>query len=133
MKGRIQVEKHYGPVRTISCYAGGLNQVLMNLLTNAADAIEGQGKIVITTNQAEGMFSISIRDSGKGIPEKIRHRIFEPFFTTKPVGKGTGLGLSISYGIIQAHHGTIDVQSGKDQGTEFIVRIPLDLEGIGLS
>ena len=133
MKGRIQIEKHYGPVRAIACYAGGLNQVLMNLITNAADAIEGQGKIVITTNQAEGMFSISIRDSGKGIPEKIRHRIFEPFFTTKPVGKGTGLGLSISYGIIQAHHGSIDVQSGKDQGTEFIVRIPLDLEGIGLS
>src|ERR1700730_16819333 len=133
VKGRIQIEKHYGPARAISCYAGGLNQVLMNLITNAVDAIEGQGKIVITTNQAEGMFCISIRDSGKGIPEKIRHRIFEPFFTTKPVGKGTGLGLSISYGIIQAHHGSIDVQSGKDQGTEFIVRIPLDLEGIGLS
>ena len=133
VKGRIQIEKRYGPVRTISCYAGGLNQVLMNLITNAVDAIERQGKIVITTNQAEGMFCISVRDSGKGIPEAIRHRIFEPFFTTKPVGKGTGLGLSISYGIVEAHHGTIDVRSEKDQGTEFIVRIPLDLEGIGLS
>jgi len=67
VKGRIQIEKHYGPVRTISCYAGGLNQVLMNLITNAVDAIERQGKIVITTNHAEGMFCISVRDSGKGI------------------------------------------------------------------
>lgn len=133
IKGRIQIEKHYGPVRTISCYAGGLNQVLMNLLMNAADAIEGPGKIVITTNEAEGMFCISVRDSGKGIPEGVRHRIFEPFFTTKPVGKGTGMGLSISYAIVQAHRGSIDVQSGEDQGTEFIVRIPLDVEGIGLS
>jgi two-component system NtrC family sensor kinase len=133
MKGRIQIEKHYGPVRTLSCYAGGLNQVLMNLIANGLDAIEGRGKIVITTSQVSEMFSISVRDTGRGIPEAIRHRIFEPFFTTKPVGQGTGLGLSISYGIVQAHRGTIDVQSEESQGTEFVIRIPIALPGASMS
>lgn len=96
----------------------------MNLLTNALYAIEGQGKITITTRQEDNLFSISVRDTGKGIPQAIRHRIFEPFFTTKPVGQGTGLGLSITYGIIQAHRGTIDVHSEEGTGTEFIIRLP---------
>jgi two-component system, NtrC family, sensor kinase len=129
MKGRVQIEKHYGPGRTLSCYAGGLNQVLMNLITNALDAIEGPGKIFISTSEVNEMFCISVRDTGTGIPEAIRNRIFEPFFTTKPVGQGTGLGLSISYGIVHAHGGTIDVRSEKDQGTEFVIRIPMALEG----
>ena len=123
-KGRIEIEKRYGPVSTLACYAGGVNQVLMNLLTNALYAIEGQGKITITTRQEDNLFSISVRDTGKGIPQAIRHRIFEPFFTTKPVGQGTGLGLSITYGIIQAHRGTIDVHSEEGTGTEFIIRLP---------
>jgi two-component system, NtrC family, sensor kinase len=130
IKGRIQIEKHYGPIGSLACYPGGLNQVLMNLLANALYAIEGQGKIVITTRQADEMFCISVGDNGKGIPEAIRHRIFEPFFTTKPVGQGTGLGLAISYGIVQAHKGTINVHSEEGVGTEFIIRLPMALEGV---
>jgi two-component system NtrC family sensor kinase len=128
MNGRIRVEKRYGAARRLSCYAGRLNQVWMNLLDNAVDAIAGAGKIVIRTSQADGLFVISVRDSGVGIPETIRGRIFDPFFTTKAVGQGTGLGLAISYGIVQDHHGSIEVESEIGVGTEFSVKIPLDLE-----
>jgi len=130
IKGRIEIEKHYGAVSKLACYAGGVNQVLMNLLANALYAIEGRGRIVITTSQADDIFSISVRDTGKGIPEAIRHRIFEPFFTTKPLGQGTGLGLAISYGIVQAHRGTIEVCSEENVGTEFIIRLPMALEEV---
>jgi two-component system NtrC family sensor kinase len=128
MNTRIQVEKHYGPERMLYCYAGRLNQVLMNLLSNAADAIAGGGKIVITTSQTTELFLISVRDTGGGIPEAIRSKIFDPFFTTKPMGQGTGLGLAISYGIVQDHGGSIEVQSEEGAGTAFIVKIPRDLE-----
>ena len=126
--GRINVEKHYGPDRSLSCYAGRLNQVFMNLIANAADAISGKGKIVITITQTEDMFIISVRDTGKGISKAIQDRIFEPFFTTKPAGQGTGLGLAISYGIVQDHHGSIEVESQEGSGTEFRVSIPRNLE-----
>ena len=128
MNGRIQVEKHYVEARTLYCYAGRLHQVLMNLIANAVDAIVGEGKIVIATSQTARHFQISIRDTGAGIPEEIRNKIFDPFFTTKPIGQGTGLGLAISYGIVQDHGGSIEVQSEPGVGTEFIVKIPLDLE-----
>ncbi len=128
MKDRIRVEKRYGARAALSCYAGQLNQVLMNIIANAVDAIEGEGKITIATGEQDGMFFISVRDTGKGIPQAIRHRIFEPFFTTKPVGQGTGLGLAISYGIVQTHKGTIEVSSCEGQGTEFLVEIPLNLQ-----
>ena len=110
------------------CYAGRLNQVLMNLLSNAADAIAGEGKIVITTSHTAEAFLISVRDTGGGIPEDIRSKIFDPFFTTKPVGQGTGLGLAISYGIVQDHSGSIEVHSDQGAETDFIVKIPRDLE-----
>jgi two-component system, NtrC family, sensor kinase len=128
MSDRIVAEKNYGPQRMLFCYGGRLNQVLMNLLANAVDAIEGEGKIVITTSETPESFQISVRDSGAGIPEAIRGKIFDPFFTTKPVGKGTGLGLAISYGIVQDHSGSIGVQSQEGTGTEFTVSIPLNLE-----
>jgi two-component system NtrC family sensor kinase len=128
MANRIVAEKNYGPGRMLFCYAGRLNQVLMNLIANAVESIAGDGKIVITTSQTPEAFLISVRDSGAGIPEAIRSKIFDPFFTTKPVGEGTGLGLAISYGIIQDHRGSIEVQSEEGAGTEFTVRIPLDLE-----
>jgi two-component system NtrC family sensor kinase len=128
MNGRTQVERHYGPGRFLSCYAGPLNQALMNLIANAMDAIVGEGKITITTSQTENQFVISVRDTGIGIPESIRSRIFDPFFTTKPVGQGTGLGLAVTYGIIQDHHGVIEVHSQPGSGSEFNIRIPRDLE-----
>ncbi len=132
MNGRIEVERNYGPGRTLYCYAGRLGHVLMNLVANAADAIVGQGKIVIGTSQTSEFFVISVRDTGAGIPEAIRSKVFDPFFTTKPVGQGTGLGLAISYGIVQEHGGSIEVLSEEGAGTEFIVRIPLDLESRNL-
>jgi two-component system NtrC family sensor kinase len=128
INGRIRVEKHYAAARTLYCYAGRLHQVLMNLIGNAVDAIVGEGEIVIATSQTPEAFRISIRDNGAGIPEAIRSKIFDPFFTTKPIGQGTGLGLAISYGIVQDHGGSIEVQSEEGVGTEFIVKIPLDLE-----
>ncbi|MGD1096985.1 MAG: ATP-binding protein [Bryobacteraceae bacterium] len=92
MQDRIEVEGHYGLVERLSCFAGELNQVIMNLIANAIDSIDGGGKIAVTTKQQDDYFYISIRDTGKGIPQEIRNRIIEPFFTTKPVGNGTGLG-----------------------------------------
>jgi two-component system NtrC family sensor kinase len=127
MQDRIEVERNFGPLERLSCFAGELNQVIMNLIANAIDSIEGRGKITITTNQQDDYFCISIRDTGKGIPEEIRTRVFEPFFTTKPIGDGTGLGLAISYGILKAHNGSIDFSSEEGKGTEFTLKIPLSL------
>jgi two-component system NtrC family sensor kinase len=120
--------KHKMDGRMLYCSPGRLRQVLTNLIANAADAIAGEGKIVISTSQTSEDFTISIRDTGAGIPAAIRSRIFDPFFTTKEVGRGTGLGLAISYGIVQDHGGSIEVESEEGIGTEFMVKIPLDLE-----
>ncbi len=130
MNGRIQVEKHYVPGSACCiAIAGRLHQVLMNLIAQCRGRHRrGRGRIVITTSQTAEAFLISVRDTGAGIPEAIRSKIFDPFFTTKPVGQGTGLGLAISYGIVQDHGGSIEVQSEEGVGTEFIVKIPLDLE-----
>jgi two-component system NtrC family sensor kinase len=128
MSGRVVVEKHYAAERTLYCYAGKLHQVVLNLVANAMDAIQGEGTIVVSTRRTGEYFLLSVRDSGTGIPEAIRSKIFDPFFTTKPVGQGTGLGLAISYGIIQDHGGTIEVHGEEGAGSEFIVKIPLDLE-----
>jgi two-component system NtrC family sensor kinase len=125
MENRIEVERSYDATGDLTCLAGELNQVLMNVIGNAIDAIEGTGRISLTTKLQDGNFVIAIRDTGKGIPEKLREKVFEPFFTTKPVGRGTGLGLAISYGIIQAHHGSIEFSSEIGKGTEFFLRIPM--------
>jgi two-component system NtrC family sensor kinase len=124
-KERIGIEKNYGDIPDIECYPGQLNQVFMNILSNAIDAIENKGTITISTAKSNGKVQINIRDSGKGIPEKIRNKIFEPFFTTKEVGHGTGLGLSISHGIIEKHNGTIKVISEIGKGSEFIISLPI--------
>lgn len=141
----IQVIKEYGKLPLINCYAGQLNQVFMNLLTNAIDAIESEPMqnsfnqhcqpnqpnhwIKITTRmKSAAEIEIAIADNGPGIPDEVKHRLFDPFFTTKPVGKGTGLGLSISYSIIvEKHGGQLEVNSTPGQGTEFKVSIPLKL------
>lgn len=128
IKERIQVVKEYDPLPLVNCYPGQLNQVFMNILSNAIQAVQGKGTIVIGTRLLTNAVEICIKDSGNGMPEEVKQRVFEPFFTTKGVGEGTGLGLSISYGIIEKHRGSIRVESEVGKGTEFIIQIPLDLQ-----
>jgi signal transduction histidine kinase len=124
-KKRIEIVKQYGDIPDIECYPGQLNQVFMNLLSNAIDAIDDTGTITISTSRSNGTIRISIKDTGKGIPEDIRSKIFEPFFTTKEVGHGTGLGLSICHGIIEKHGGSSEVISVVNKGSEFVVILPI--------
>ncbi|WP_277057148.1 ATP-binding protein [Trichlorobacter lovleyi] len=119
------VVKQYGDLPMVTCRPQQLNQVFMNLLVNAAHAIEGHGTITVRTWQEGEMVCISITDSGKGIAPEHLNRIFEPFFTTKDVGKGTGLGLSICYDIIHKHGGEILVDSTAGTGSTFTVRLPV--------
>jgi two-component system, NtrC family, sensor kinase len=115
------------------CVAGQINQVFMNLLVNAAQAIETKGVITLTTGRRDDRVFISISDSGNGIAPNHLNRLFEPFFTTKPVGKGTGLGLSLAWGIAQRHHGSIEVESEVGKGTTFTLWLPVDSSGISNS
>jgi|SRR5579871_355835 len=127
IENRIEIERSYGASNMLGCFAGELNQVLMNIIANAVDSIEGPGKVSVTTLEQDGHFVITVKDTGKGIPEEIRSKIFEPFFTTKPIGHGTGLGLAISYGIVKAHNGSIDFSSEPGCGTAFVIKIPVGL------
>ena len=127
IKDRVKIIKNYGDLEPINCYPGQLNQVFMNILSNALQAIKGEGTIAIKTYTDDDYAVIRIKDSGSGMTEEVKKHIFEPFFTTKDVGEGTGLGLSISYGIIEKHKGKIEVESQPGVGTEFIIRIPLIL------
>jgi signal transduction histidine kinase len=124
IKYKAEVTKEYGSIPQIECYPSQLNQVFMNLLVNAAHAIEKHGRITLRTAHDEKHVWIEVEDTGTGIPEDRLGRIFEPFFTTKPVGKGTGLGLSLSYGIVQKHGGRFEVQSEVGKGTLFRVVLP---------
>jgi len=134
LKYKCTVEKDFGDLPKIYCNLGQLNQVFMNLLVNAAQAIEEKGTIKISTrhvngklarnNTAQGYIEIKVSDTGSGIPEDKLNKIFEPFFTTKDVGKGTGLGLSIAYDIIQKHKGEIKVESKVGEGTTFTIQLP---------
>ena len=126
LKYHCEVEKNFGEVPMINCHPGQVDQVMMNMLVNASHAIgEEGGTITVSTAVVKDQVEIKIADTGKGIPPEILPRIFEPFFTTKDVGKGTGLGLSISHGIIQDHHGRIEVDSVFGEGTEFRIYLPL--------
>lgn len=124
-KHRVEVHKDYGNIPLISCYASQLNQVWMNVLVNAAQAIDGTGNVYIKTYLEDDMVCIKIKDSGKGIEKEVIERIFDPFFTTKPVGEGTGLGLSISHSIIEKHDGTIELDSEVGAGTTFTIKLPI--------
>jgi two-component system NtrC family sensor kinase len=130
MKNRIRVHTHFEVVPDVLCYASQLNQVFMNILTNAAQAIDGEGDIWIHLHKVgDGKLAraqVSIKDSGKGISKDGIDKIFDPFYTTKSVGQGTGLGLSISYGIVKNHGGEIQVKTDQGKGTEFIVTVPVD-------
>ena len=125
LKTRIEVERDYGELPSVDCVPNHLNQVFMNLLVNASQAIEGKGRIRITTRAGEGNVSVAFEDSGSGIRPENLDKIFEPGFTTKDVGHGTGLGLSICYKIILAHHGNIEVESELGKGTTFTITPPV--------
>ncbi len=124
IKYKAEVVKDYGALPEIECLPSQLNQVFMNLLVNAAQAIAERGTITIATRTDGEEVEVSIADTGNGIAEENLTRIFDPFFTTKPVGKGTGLGLSVSYSIVARHHGRIEVESTLGQGTLFRVCLP---------
>ena len=130
IKHHIDIVKHYGDIPPISVYPSRLNQVYLNLLNNARQAIEDKGTITIETRVEDGMAVIQIADDGVGVAPEIQKKIFDPGFTTKGVGVGTGLGLSICYRIIQDHHGSIEVDSKPGDGTTFTLRIPMNLEEI---
>lgn len=134
IKNRLQIVKDYGSIPLVSCYANQVNQVIMNILSNAAQAVDGNGNIWISTRLIERiarpkMVQISFQDSGHGMTNDVMEKIFDPFFSTKGVGQGTGLGLSISYGIIKSHGGDITVKSQIGIGTEFIVTLPVVFQG----
>jgi two-component system NtrC family sensor kinase len=125
-KDRILIVRDYGDVPAVECYVSQINQVFMNLLVNAIQAIDDDGTITLTTSRdGDDRVRISISDTGVGMSEDVRQKIFDPFFTTKPVGQGTGLGLSITHGIMAKHRGTIDVESEPGRGTEFILTLPV--------
>ncbi len=130
LKQGIAVERDYDPaVPLIQAYASELNQVWTNIIDNAIDAMEGQGKITLRTRYQDPWVVVDIADDGPGIPQEILPKLFNPFFTTKPMGKGTGLGLNISYNIIHKHGGDIKVDS-KPGETHFAVWLPLDFKKI---
>ena len=124
LKEKAEIVLQLSELPRIPCAPSQINQVLLNLLNNAAQAIEGFGRIVLKTWAEDSAVFISLQDSGRGMPADVLARIFDPFFTTKPVGQGTGLGLSISYKIIQDHGGQIRVASEPGRGTRFLIRLP---------
>lgn len=125
LKNRIEVEQNYGDIPLLECFPSHLNQVFLNLLVNASQAIEGRGRITITTRPLGDDVEIIFQDSGSGIRPENLDKIFEPGFTTKGVGDGTGLGLAICYKIIRAHHGSIAVESKLGAGTTFTITLPV--------
>ena len=131
LNNSIKVVKKYCNLPLVECYPGKLNQVFLNILTNAIYAIKKKhgenngGEIILSTAVENGFVFVSITDNGTGMDENTKRRLFEPFFTTKDVGEGTGLGLSIAYNTINKHGGQIIVNSELGKGTEFIIKLPL--------
>ncbi len=126
LKYKVEVVREYGELPLVHCVASQINQVVMNLLTNAEQAISGRGHITIRTGCDGDQVWFEVQDDGSGITPANQARIFEPFYTSKPVGQGTGLGLSIAFGIVQRHQGHITVQSTPGQGSTFRVTLPVD-------
>lgn len=125
LKYKVSLERCYGNLPMVECLPSELNQVYMNLLLNAGHAIADRGKIKVSTGVEGDEVWVEVEDDGAGVSPELTQRIFDPFFTTKPVGSGTGLGLSISYGIVNKHHGRIDVDSAPGQGARFRVTLPI--------
>jgi two-component system, NtrC family, sensor kinase len=122
---RIADTTRISPPEKLECYPALLNQVLLNLVANSIDAIEGRGSIEVAAGGQGREFLITVTDSGSGIPASARDRVLEPFFTTKPVGHGTGLGLSIAYSIIKKHDGVLELADAPGGGTVATIRIPI--------
>src|SRR5450830_251973 len=125
LKYKADVVKEYAGIADIKCIPSQINQVFMNLLINAVQAIEQHGRITIRTGQEGDNVWLEVQDTGQGIKPENLSRLFDPFFTTKPVGMGTGLGLSLSYGIVNKHHGRIEVHSQVGKGSSFRVCLPI--------
>ncbi|MDH5834975.1 ATP-binding protein [Luteimonas kalidii] len=125
LKYKVRVEKHYGQLPLVECHMSEINQVLVNLLINAGQAIDNRGTITLATGAEDGEAWISIADSGCGIAPDVLPRIFDPFYTSKPIGRGTGLGLAIAYSIVSKHHGRIEVSSEPGVGSTFRIVLPV--------
>jgi signal transduction histidine kinase len=125
LKYRAEVIKDYGELPLVECLPTQLNQVFMNLLVNAGQALPDRGTITLRTGRNESQVWIEVSDSGLGMPPETVQKIFDPFFTTKPVGQGTGLGLSVSYAIVKKHNGRIEVESTPGQGSTFRIVLPI--------
>ncbi len=130
IKYKAEVKRDFAPLPPLVCHPQQIEQVFVNLLVNAAQALEGKGTILVSLREQDGQAVVGVRDTGSGIPPEILPKLFEPFFTTKPVGQGTGLGLHVVHKIVQAHQGTIEVDSTLGNGTEFRVRLPYRRTGI---
>jgi len=129
LKDRVTVHRKLGDLPAVECIRSQIDQVFLNLLANAAQAIAGPGALTIETRSADGFAVVAIADSGPGIPAEVIGRVFDPFFTTKPVGEGTGLGLSISYEIAKKHGGDLRAESPAGAGAVFTLRLPLTRTG----
>jgi two-component system NtrC family sensor kinase len=125
LEDKIEVVTEFGEPDTLECFASLVNQALMNLLTNAIDALADKGTLRVSTGVEGPEYVISVVDDGPGIPAEIRERVCEPFFTTKPVGSGTGLGLSITYSIVEKHGGRLELSCPEGGGTRAAIRLPL--------
>jgi two-component system, NtrC family, sensor kinase len=127
---KVEFVRHYGDLPLVEGFPGKLNQVFMNLLTNALQALPEEGGTITLTTLSHGLeVEIRVQDNGCGIPPEVRTRMFEPFYTTKEVGEGTGLGLAITLGIIKQHKGQIEIESEAGEGTTVIIRLPVDFIG----
>jgi two-component system, NtrC family, sensor kinase len=126
LRDRIEVVKELGQVPKVRGVPSQINQVFLNLITNAAQAMGDHGKLLIRTSRNGDMVETKVTDDGPGIPDQVLPKIFDPFFTTKPIGEGTGLGLSIVHKIVSAHGGNVSVDTAIGQGTTFTVSLPVD-------
>ena len=132
LRDRVKVDLKLSPLPKVRCMPSQINQVFLNLLSNAAQAIPDTGTVTVESREHDGQVEVSFTDTGTGIPDDVLPRIFDPFFTTKAVGEGTGLGLSIVHKIIKSHGGSIHVKTAVGHGTTFTVRLPVDAKAIAI-
>jgi two-component system, NtrC family, sensor kinase len=130
LRDRIEVIRHLGAVPLVRVVPSQINQVFLNLITNASQAIDDRGTLTVTSRRNGDMVEVEFTDSGAGIPAEVLPKIFDPFFTTKPVGEGTGLGLSIVHKILTGYGGTITVSSALGHGASFVVSLPIDFAAL---